>query len=198
MARKTPAVLISPEKVSTREPDGHTRSNSISSQAAPQLWKLELVRDRDRVEYAQTSRLNLKHTFALKGPVDIAGPCHFGGKDDQFVLCAGKCWCLSVLMFARGCSSLSISAGDIHIWDRETAALLHCIRPQSTPGAGDLTCIGWNYATDDPMMLATGSHDGTVRIYSTAPLDGRSDDESYLERHTEGDRGTNYSVHSGG
>ncbi|KAF8552230.1 WD40 repeat-like protein [Imleria badia] len=161
MARKTPAVLISPEK------------------AAPQLWKLEIVRDRDRVEYAQTSRLNLKHTFTLKGPVDIAGPCHFGGKDDQFVLCAGK-------------------TGDIHIWDRETAALLHCIRPQNTAGGGDLTCIGWNYATDDPMMLATGSHDGTVRIHSTAPLDRRSDNESYLERHTQGDRETNYSVHSGG
>ena len=67
-----------------------TRTNSTSCQTAPQLWKLEIVRDRDRAEYAQTSRLNLKHTFALKGPVDIAGPCHFGGKDDQFVLCAGK------------------------------------------------------------------------------------------------------------
>lgn len=39
------------------------------------------------------------------------------------------------------------------------------------------------------MMLATGSHDGTVRIYSTSPLEGREGDgESYLERHTEGDR----------
>ncbi|KAH0836509.1 hypothetical protein J3R83DRAFT_8147 [Lanmaoa asiatica] len=167
MARKIPAVLISPEK------------------AAPQLWKLEIVRDRDRLEYAQTSRLNLKHTFALRGPVDIAGPCHFGGKDDQFVLCGGKGW--------------YHFSGDIHIWDRETAALLHCIRPQNAPGSGDLTCIGWNYATDDPMMFATGSHDGTVRIYSTSPLDGRSDNESeYLERHTEGDRETSYSVHSGG
>ena len=66
------------------------RTNFILSQAAPQLWKLEIVRDRERSGYAQTSRLNLKHTFALKGAVDIAGPCHFGGKDDQFVLCAGK------------------------------------------------------------------------------------------------------------
>ncbi|KAF8558609.1 WD40 repeat-like protein [Imleria badia] len=153
MARKTPAVLISPEK------------------AAPQLWKLEIVRDRDRIEYAQTSRLNLKHTFAFKGPVNIAGPCHFGGKDDQFVLCAGK-------------------AGDVQIWDRDTAALLHCIRPQSTPDTGDLTCVAWNYATDDPMMIATGNHDGSVYIYSTAALDGQSDDESHVERHAEGDRGT--------
>ncbi|KAG9312798.1 WD40-repeat-containing domain protein [Chiua virens] len=160
MARKTQAVLISPER------------------AAPQLWKLEIVRDRDRLQYAQTSRLSLKHTFALKGPVDIAGPCHFGGKDDQFVLCAGK-------------------SGDVHIWDRETAALLHCIRPQNAPSVGDLTCIAWNHATDDPMMLATGSHDGTIRVYSTTPpSDGQSDDEE--SSVAEGDRATSYLVHSGG
>ncbi|KAF8835950.1 WD40 repeat-like protein [Paxillus ammoniavirescens] len=162
IARKSSAVLISPEK------------------AAPQLWKLEIVRDRDRSEYAQTSRLSLKHTFVLKFPVDIAGPCHFGGKDDQFVLCAAK-------------------TGDIHIWDRETAALLHCIRPQNPPGVGDLTCIGWNYATDDPMMFATGSHDGTVRICSTTPLDSRSDASSaYGGGRMEGERGTNFSIHSNG
>lgn len=79
------------------------RTYSISSQAAPQLWKLEMVRDRDRAEYAQTSRLNLKHTFALKGAVDIAGPCHFGGKDDQFVLCAGKGWYHFLDASCHGC-----------------------------------------------------------------------------------------------
>ncbi|KAF8435619.1 WD40-repeat-containing domain protein [Boletus edulis BED1] len=162
IARNAPAVLISLEK------------------GTPQLWKLEIERDRSRAGYAQTSRLNLKHTFTLEGPVDqIVGPCHFGGKDDQFVLCAGK-------------------AGNIHIWNRETAALLHCIRPRNTPGVGNLTCIGWNHATDDPMMFATGNQDGTIRVYSTAPLDSASDDESYLERRTEGDRATIYSVHSGG
>ncbi|KIJ65300.1 hypothetical protein HYDPIDRAFT_28014 [Hydnomerulius pinastri MD-312] len=161
MSRKTPSVLISPEK------------------APPQLWKLETIRDRDRSELAYTSRLSLKHTFALKGPVDIAGPCHFGGKDDQFVLCAGK-------------------AGDIHIWDRETAALLHCLRPSNEPGAGDLTCIAWNYATDEPMTFATGSHDGTVRIWSTAPLDSRSERSSYMDGRSDGDRTTGFSLHSGG
>ncbi|KIJ06708.1 hypothetical protein PAXINDRAFT_177738 [Paxillus involutus ATCC 200175] len=149
IARRSPVVLISPEK------------------AAPQLWKLEFVRDRDRSDYAHTSRLSLKHTFGLKFPVDIVGPCQFGGKDDQFVLCAAK-------------------TGDIHIWDRETAAPLHCIRPQNTPGVGDLTCIGWNYATDDPMMFATGSHDGKVRIYSTPPEDSESDNTPHAERRFSG------------
>ncbi|KAF8835610.1 WD40 repeat-like protein [Paxillus ammoniavirescens] len=161
MARKSSVVLISPEK------------------AAPQLWKLEIVRDRDRSGYAHTSRLSFKHTFALKFPVDIVGPCHFGGKDDQFVLCAAK-------------------TGDIHIWDRETATLLHCIRPQNAAGVGDLTCIGWNYATDDPMMFATGSHDGTVRIYSTAREDSESDNALDAERRTGGERATSSSVRSGG
>ncbi|KAF9220007.1 hypothetical protein BS17DRAFT_810896 [Gyrodon lividus] len=161
VSRKTPAVLISPEK------------------AAPQLWKLEIVRDRNRSEYALTSRLSFKHTFVLKFPVDIAGPCHFGGKDDQFVLCAAK-------------------TGDIHIWDRETATFLHHIRPQNTPGVGDLTCIGWNCATDDPMMFATGSHDGVVRIYSTPPPDSQSENSSYLERRREDERATNFSFPSGG
>ncbi|KAH7885671.1 hypothetical protein F5I97DRAFT_1809446 [Phlebopus sp. FC_14] len=163
MARKSMAVLISPEK------------------APPQLWKLEIVRDREKENGSYTSRLGLRHTF-LKAPPDIAGPSYFGGKDDQYVLCAGK-------------------AGDVHIWDRETAALLHIIRPTSTgPGFGDLTCLGWNYATDEPLTFATGSHDGTVRIWSTAPgpNDSRSESSSYAERRTEGDRMTsNFSLHSG-
>lgn len=57
-------------------------------QAPPQLWKVETVRDRDN--NCLTSRLTLKHTFVLKVHVDFAGPCYFGGRDDQFVWCAGK------------------------------------------------------------------------------------------------------------
>ncbi|KAG1776406.1 hypothetical protein EV702DRAFT_1180007 [Suillus placidus] len=32
----------------------------------------------------------------------------------------------------------------------------------------DLTCIAWNYASDNPFMFATGSHDGAVRLWTTA------------------------------
>ncbi|KIJ12052.1 hypothetical protein PAXINDRAFT_181666 [Paxillus involutus ATCC 200175] len=119
-------------------------------QAAPQLWKLETVKDRGRPngESAVTSRLQLKHTFVLNFPTSIAGSCHFGGRDEQFVYCVGK-------------------TGDVHVWDRDTAALLRYIRP-TNPDSRDLMCISWNNATDDPMMFATGSHDGTVRIWSTA------------------------------
>ncbi|KAG2351687.1 hypothetical protein BDR07DRAFT_1500637 [Suillus spraguei] len=71
----------------------------------------------------------------------------FWGKDDQLVLCTGK-------------------VGDIHIWDRDSAVLLHHVRAQAL--GGDLTCIAWNHASDNPFMFATGSHYGGVRLWTTA------------------------------
>ncbi|KAF9244203.1 WD40-repeat-containing domain protein [Melanogaster broomeanus] len=133
MARRSPVVLVSFE------------------QAAPQLWKLEIVRDRGKRigETTLTSRLDLKHTFVLHVPTAIAGSCYFGGKDEQFVFCGGK-------------------SGDVHIWDRETAALLRYLRPPNLLELRDLMCISWNNSTDDPLMFATGSQDGMVRMWTTA------------------------------
>lgn len=162
MARKASVALISPEK------------------SPPQLWKLEIVRDRDNNCY--TSRLSLKHTYTRKAQFELAGPCYFGGRDDQFVLCAGK-------------------AGDIHIWDRDSGLLLRYIRPQTPNTFGDLTCIAWNHGTDDTFAFATGSHDGAVRLWSTAappPVDEtKSESSSFYDRHTEGDRMTTFSHRSG-
>jgi WD40 repeat protein len=137
---------------------------SFEYKTPPQLWKMELVRDtKDRENpCAQTARLILRHTYEPTTHVDFVGPSYFGGMDDQLVLCAGK-------------------AGDIHIWERDTAVLLHYIRPQMF--GGDLTCVAWNHSTDDPFMLATGSHDGTVHIWKTPVWDGSSDDGSYVD-HT--------------
>ncbi|KAG2136417.1 WD40-repeat-containing domain protein [Suillus clintonianus] len=139
---------------------------SFERKTPPQLWKMELVRDaRDHERpYAQVARLLLRHTYLPKAQVDFAGSSYFGGKDDQLVLCAGK-------------------AGDIHIWDRDSAALLHYIRPQTFGGV--LTCVAWNHSTDEPFMFATGSHDGTVRIWATPAGDRSSDDASYFERRTD-------------
>lgn len=135
---------------------------SFEYKTPPQLWKMELVRDnKDRENpHAQTARLILRHTYEPTAHVDFVGPSYFGGMDDQLVLCAGK-------------------AGDIHIWERDTAILLHYIRPQVFDG--DLTCVTWNHSTDDSFMLATGSHDGTVQIWKTPMWDGSSDGGSYLE-----------------
>ncbi|KAI6125837.1 WD40-repeat-containing domain protein, partial [Pisolithus croceorrhizus] len=144
MARKRPLVLLSLEKVS----------------APPQIWRLEIIKDRDRD--CTTSRITLKHAFVTKIPVEYAGSCCFGGCDDQFVVCAGK-------------------IGDVHVWDRDSAALLHFISPQS--GKGDLACIGWNGGLKGlkTAMFATGSHHGMVRVWSTEiPVDER-DEESLDE-----------------
>ena len=143
-----------------------TRTNSISSQAAPQLWKLEIVRDRDRVEYAQTSRLNLKHTFALKGPVDIAGPCHFGGKDDQLVLCAGKGRC--PMLTGRGSLiGLHFSGRCTHVGSRDG----------SSPPLHTTSEHSWRWRSDMHWLELCNRRphdvgDGKSRRHGTYLLDG--------------------------
>ncbi|KAJ7598791.1 quinon protein alcohol dehydrogenase-like superfamily [Mycena floridula] len=130
---------------------------SYENKAPPQLWKMDLVKDRENSSLT-TGRLTLRHTYMPKAPVDFAGPSYFGGKNDELVLCAGK-------------------AGDIHIWDQESGALLHHVRAQAV--GGDLTCIAWNHAAEDPFMFATGSHDGAVRIWSK-PQDAPEDPGTVL------------------
>lgn len=110
-----------------------------------------------------------------KVQVDFAGPSYFGGKNDELILCAGKGMWWSRFHFSAYWTLRP--AGDIHIWDRESGALLHHIRAQTL--GGDLTCIAWNHAHDS-FMFATGSHDGAVRIW-TAP-DAPSIDEPYPSR----------------
>ncbi|KAI6014913.1 hypothetical protein PISMIDRAFT_687935 [Pisolithus microcarpus 441] len=160
-ARRASVVLISPEK------------------SPPQLWKLEFVRDRDNNCY--TSRLSLKHTYTRKAQFELAGPCYFGGRDDQFVLCAGK-------------------AGDVYIWDRDSGLLLRYIRPLTPNAFGDLTCMAWNCGTDETFTFATGGYDGAVRLWSTAvpPADETgSESSSFYDSHAEGDRVTTSSLQSG-
>ncbi|KAJ7754565.1 hypothetical protein B0H16DRAFT_1542795 [Mycena metata] len=117
---------------------------SYENKAPPQLWKMELLKDRENAALL-VARLTLRHTYMPRHSVEFAGPSYFGGKDDELVLCAGK-------------------AGDIHIWDQESGTLMRHIRPAQQ--SGDLTCIAWNPAADDPFMFATGSHDGGVRIWT--------------------------------
>jgi len=74
-------------------------------------------------------------------------------------------------LFFFSCTKKSgLSGGDIHIWDQESGALLHLIRTRAY--GGDLTCIAWNNAADDPFMFATGSHDGGVKVWTRKPDEG--------------------------
>jgi len=116
-------------------------------------------------------RLSLRHTYMPKAPVDFAGPSYFGGKNDQLIVCAGKGRVPLLLkelidqILTDVFIHISYAAGDIHIWDRESGALLHHIRAQMV--GGDLTCVAWNPMAD-PFMFATGSHDGAVRIWTSS------------------------------
>ncbi|KAJ7634736.1 hypothetical protein FB45DRAFT_989512 [Roridomyces roridus] len=124
---------------------------SYENKAPPQLWKMELLKDRENAALL-VARLTLRHTYMPKHAVEFAGPSYFGGRNDELVLCAGK-------------------AGDIHIWDQESGTLLRHIRAQAQQ-SGDLTCIAWNHAAEDPFMFATGSHDGAVRIWTKPEVAG--------------------------
>ncbi|KAI0301607.1 hypothetical protein B0F90DRAFT_1817073 [Multifurca ochricompacta] len=131
---------------------GHFALVSHELKVPPQLWKIVAFYDWERAEPIQMMTLSLRHTYIPKTAVDFAGPSSFGGRDDELVLCAGK-------------------AGDIHIWDRESASYLHHIRAPAL--GGDMTCIAWNPAAER-FMFATGSHDGTVQIWTTPGTPSRS------------------------
>lgn len=138
---------------------------SYENKAPPQLWKIQLVRNPDDRNDAH-ARLSLSQTYMPSSPVEFACPSYFGGDEDQPVLCAGKSEAVSLIKAIDRWPLVS-SGGDIHIWDRDSSVLLHSL--QTPDMDGDLTCIAWNHAAM-PFMFATGSHDGTVRIWSTPPV----------------------------
>ncbi|KAJ8594595.1 WD40 repeat-like protein [Rhizopogon salebrosus TDB-379] len=115
----------------------------FGDQTPPQLWTMALVGS-PRTPYG-CLRLTFHHVFSSTMSGGYVGST-FGGKDDQFILCASE-------------------FGDILIWDRDTAALLHRIRP--TYPAQELTCIACNQLTDDPFSIASGGRDGSIRIWTT-------------------------------
>ncbi|KAG2116886.1 WD40-repeat-containing domain protein [Suillus cothurnatus] len=117
---------------------------SFGDQSPPQLWKMDLVGGRGRAT-RNCARLTFRHEFSSPVSIEYVGST-FGGKNDQFILCAGK-------------------AGDILIWDRESANLLHHILPKNPDQ--DSTCISCNYLAGDPFAFAVGGHDGSIRIWST-------------------------------
>jgi WD repeat-containing protein 26 len=129
-------------------------------QAPPQLWRLDRVGD--------DVRLSLRHTYMPSADVDFAGTSYFGGKDDQLIVCGGKSTSSGHLS-RLGCAVRCVlrlrglrADGHIHIWDRESATLLHDLRAPD----GDLTGIAWNTGSETP-MFATGSHDGAVKIWTS-------------------------------
>jgi len=118
---------------------------SYEHNAPPQLFRVDMVNGR--------ARLSLNHTYIPPKIVDFAGPSYFGhfttsNVHDHLVMACGK-------------------GGEVYIWDRDTARLLHSLRAQDQ--GSDLTGIAWNHSGQGQLMLASASHDGTIRIW-TAPL----------------------------
>lgn len=105
------------------------------------------------------------HTYIPAVPVDFAGPSYFGGKDDQFILCAGKG---ALPSFSPVISKhlFGDTGGEVNIWDRETGIVLHSMRAQDQ--GADLTGIAWNHAAGS-LMFASAAHDGSVRIWTAPP-----------------------------
>jgi hypothetical protein len=137
-------------------------------EAPPQLWEVEMVKD--HMDRPETARLNLRHAYTPKTPVDFAGPSYFGGRGDQLIVCAGKGRFLSVE------SNLSIkcllTCSFICVRSRRYSYLGSRIWSVATPDPGTqgvdegLTCMAWNPAVER-FMFAAGSRDGAVQIWTT-------------------------------
>ncbi|KLO19357.1 WD40 repeat-like protein [Schizopora paradoxa] len=126
--------------------DGQTALVSYENKAPPQRWKIgyRKTKAEDGSIIGTTACLTLEQTFMPKRPVDFAGPSHFGGRDDELVVSAGK-------------------NGTIYVWDSKTGFLLHQFSTRDIEG--ELTCIAWNHASDK-FMFGAGRHDGTVRVWT--------------------------------
>ncbi|KAI0075655.1 WD40 repeat-like protein [Panus rudis PR-1116 ss-1] len=125
---------------------------SYDGKTPAQLWHI----DANSVD--GTPRLALKQTYIPASPVELDGPSYFGGAADQLVLRAGI-------------------NGDIHIWDRDSAAPLHHLLAQWQILQTNLTSIAWNRAaSNNVFMLATGTHDGFVRLWTTTGTNSNDHD----------------------
>ncbi|PVG01421.1 WD40 repeat-like protein [Serendipita vermifera] len=122
---------------------------SSENKGHPQLFRL----DEFKQQGVPMIRLVPFRTYVPKSEVDFAGPSYFAGQQDEFILVPTK-------------------AGDILFWDRDSGRLLHALRNKDV-GDGDLTSIAWNYASKKH-MLASASHDGTVRIWMSTPSERES------------------------
>lgn len=105
-----------------------------------------------------------RQIYIPKTAVDFAGSSQFGGQDNELVLCAGKGTTHSPASIPQCLHFLK--DGGIHIWGRDSGVLLHYVTAQTT--GDDLACITWNYASKEPLMFATGSYDGAVRIWTAS------------------------------
>jgi len=132
--------------------DGEMILISYEDEAPPQIWKIRNLKQcgiHDQIH--ETAHLELVQTLMPKQPVNFAGPSHFGGKNDELVICAGK-------------------DGTIYVWDTRSGLLLHEFekereRPGESP-VDELTSFAWNHNSEQS-MFCTGHLSGKVRVWTS-------------------------------
>ncbi|KAI0092759.1 hypothetical protein BDY19DRAFT_925993 [Irpex rosettiformis] len=111
---------------------------SYENKSPSQFWQLQI--DRSSTDFI------LRHSYMPKENTSFASlPSIFGGEHDHLVLRAG-------------------TVGDIYVWDRDSAALVYCIKAPPIL-QGQFTSFAWNRGSGT-YMFATGTHDGTVHIWA--------------------------------
>ncbi|EUC53566.1 WD repeat protein, putative [Rhizoctonia solani AG-3 Rhs1AP] len=124
---------------------------SHENKSPPQMWRIDMkttIRPGEHV-----ARLVLVHSYVTKTPVEFAGQSFFGGPDEMFVCCSSK-------------------SGEMYIWDRISASLLHTLRPDDSDVIKIFAC---NRKAVPRFMLVSGALDGTLRVWTstTSPLPSR-------------------------
>ncbi|KAG8685982.1 hypothetical protein FRC08_012796 [Ceratobasidium sp. 394] len=115
---------------------------SYENKAPPQMWRIDM---KIGIKPEPVARLILVHSYLTKNLVDFAGQSYFGGLNDSFVCCSSK-------------------SGEIFIWDRTSATLLHTLRPEDSEVIKNFACNG---KAAPGFMLVTGALDGALRIWSS-------------------------------
>ncbi|KAI0773346.1 hypothetical protein BC629DRAFT_1595119 [Irpex lacteus] len=113
---------------------------SYENRSPSQFWQLQVDKNDTSADFV------LRHSYIPKENVSFAAlPSIFGGEHDHLVLRAA-------------------TAGDIYVWDRDSAAFVHHIRPPPIL-EGQFTSFAWNRGSN-AYMFATGTHDGTIHIWA--------------------------------
>ncbi|KAI0773349.1 quinon protein alcohol dehydrogenase-like superfamily [Irpex lacteus] len=111
---------------------------SYANRSPSQLWQLWTN--------GSSVDLTLQHSYLPKDSTPFAAiPSIFGGEHDHLVLRV-------------------TTVGDIFVWERHSAIILHCIRAPPTL-RGCITSFAWNRGSAN-YMFATGTHDGTIHIWT--------------------------------
>lgn len=124
----------------TLSADGQYALVAYEDKVPPELWSIGDTR--------QHHHAHLVHSYLPKKQTRFVGRCSFGGNNDRpdLVVCAND-------------------AGHVFIWDLASTTLLHVLKRGAD---GDrITCVAWNLHVSNGYMLATGTHEGTVRLWKS-------------------------------